>query len=254
MPSTVWWMLLFQYWRYIIVRKINEPPNENYHYGYAKYEPFMTAVDGLLIMAICAGSIVTSIQDIIHPEPVKHIRLIIIYSFVSIFICIGFGLYMRVIGKKISSEILTADGQLWIIEGVISAGVCIAFGLADFISRYHWDRYADYVDPIMCIILCIGLLYEPLQIVSESFKDLVDARPDDINVEEMLRGISEKYRLTGVAWVKSRKAGRKLFLTVCYETDYHRSIKEMDDIRKEMADEVRKSAPEMDVEILFRGT
>ena len=39
-----------------IVRKIHQPPNEIYQYGYAKYEPFMTAVDGLLIMAICAGS------------------------------------------------------------------------------------------------------------------------------------------------------------------------------------------------------
>ena len=43
-----------------IVRRIHEPPNENYQYGYAKYEPFMIAVEGLLIMAICAGSIVTS--------------------------------------------------------------------------------------------------------------------------------------------------------------------------------------------------
>ncbi len=237
-----------------IVRKIHEPPNESYDYGYAKYEPFMTAVDGLLIMAICAGSIVTSIQDIIHPEPVKHIDLIIIYSFVSIFICIGFGLYMRTIAKKISSEVLAADGQLWIIEGIVSGGVFVAFALTDFISRYHWDRYADYVDPVMCIILCIGLLYEPVQIVADSFRDLVDARPENVihkNVEEMLRGFCEKYRLTGIAWMKTRKAGRKIFLTVCYRTDYHRNIKEMDEIRKEMSDEVLKNAPEMDVEILF---
>ena len=58
----------------------------------------------------------TSIQDIIHPDPVKHIHLIIIYSFVSIFICIGFGLYMKTTAKKISSEVLAADSQLWIIE------------------------------------------------------------------------------------------------------------------------------------------
>ena len=237
-----------------IVRRIHEPPNENYQYGYAKYEPFMTAVDGLLIMAICAGSIVTSIQDIIHPDPVKHIHLIIIYSFVSVFICIGFGLYMRTTAKKISSEVLAADSQLWIIEGVVSAGVCVAFALADFITRYHWNRYADYVDPVTCIILCIGLLYKPFQIVAESFRDLVDARPEDVDhedLQEMLRGICEKYGLTGIAWMKTRKAGRKIFLTVCYRTDYRRNIKEMDEIRKEMSDEVLRNAPEMDVEILF---
>ena len=106
-----------------VVRKIQEPPNPHYNYGYAKYEPFMIAVDGLLIMAICAGSIVGSVQDIVHPEPVKHLQVIIIYSFISIFICIGFGLYMKSIGDKISSELLKADSQLWIIEGIVSAGV-----------------------------------------------------------------------------------------------------------------------------------
>src|SRR5262245_63143967 len=97
-----------------IVRKLHEPPNSYYHYGYAKYEPFMTAVDGLLIMAICAGSIVASIQDIVHPEPVQRVELIILYSFVSIFICIGFGWYMNVIGNRIGSEVLRADSELWI--------------------------------------------------------------------------------------------------------------------------------------------
>jgi cation diffusion facilitator family transporter len=146
-----------------VVRKIQEPPNPHYNYGYAKYEPFMTAVDGLLIMAICAGSIVGSVQDIVHPEPVKHVEAIIIYSFISIFICIGFGLYMKSIGDRISSELLKADSQLWIIEGIVSAGVCLAFAVSDVISYSVWSGYANYVDPIMSIILCLGLLYEPFE-------------------------------------------------------------------------------------------
>ena len=90
--------------------------------------------------------------------------------------------------------------------------MCLAFALADFISRYHWARYADFVDPVMCIILCIGLLYKPFQIVAESFRDLVDARPEDVNpkrFEEMLQGISEKYGLTGIAWMKNAQGRKK---------------------------------------------
>jgi cation diffusion facilitator family transporter len=195
-----------------VVRKIQEPPNPHYNYGYAKYEPFMIAVDGLLIMAICAGSIVGS--DIVHPEPVKHLEAIIIYSFISIFICIGFGLYMKSIGDRISSELLKADSQLWIIEGIVSAGVCLAFGVSDLISYTVWSGYANYVDPIMSIILCLGLLYQPVKIVWGSFQDLVDARPNDEaneRIEAMVRKMAEKYHLPGIAWIKTRKAGRKIF-------------------------------------------
>ena len=180
-----------------IVRRIHEPPNENYQYGYAKYEPFMTAVEGLLIMAICAGSIVISIQDIIHPEPVKHIHLIIVYSFVSVFICIGFGLYMKTAAKKISSEVLAADSQLWIIEGVVSAGVCIAFALHHI--RYHWDRYADFVDPVMSIILH-RITVMPIQIVAESFRDswMRGRRILITSIWKKCFGDCEKYGLTGI--------------------------------------------------------
>jgi cation diffusion facilitator family transporter len=236
-----------------VAHKIQEPPNLRYHYGYAKYEPFMTAVDGLLIMAICAGSIVLSIQEITHPEPVKHIELIIIFSFISVFICIGFGHYMRSTGRKISSEILKADGELWIIEGFITAGVCVAFGLSDLISYTVWNRYADYVDPITSIVLCLGLLYQPVRIVWESFQDLVDARPDDKVHESIVREMAEKHGLSGVAWIKARKAGRKIFLTVCYRTEQNRCIKELDDIRIKMESEVRANVPEMEVDVHFRS-
>ena len=239
-----------------VVHKIQEPPNPHYNYGYAKYEPFMTAVDGLLIMAICAGTIVGSIQDIVHPEPVKHLELIIIYSFISIFICTAFGVYMKSIGDRISSEILKADSQLWIIEGIVSAGVCLAFAVSDLISDSVWSGYANYVDPIMSIILCLGLLYEPVKIVWGSFQDLVDARPDDEaneRIEVMVRKMAEKYHLPGIAWIKTRKAGRKIFLTVCYRMEQTRSIKEMDDIRNDMENEVRQTAPELDVDVHFRS-
>ena len=83
-----------------VVRKIHLPPNEKYHFGYAKYEPFMTAVDGILIITICAATIFSSIQDIIHPEPMDNIHLAVIYSFISFFICIGFGIYMKQAGKR----------------------------------------------------------------------------------------------------------------------------------------------------------
>jgi len=31
----------------VVVRKIHLPPNDKYNFGYAKYEPFMTAVDAI---------------------------------------------------------------------------------------------------------------------------------------------------------------------------------------------------------------
>ena len=68
--------------------------------------------------------------------------------------------------------------------------MCLAFAVSDLISYSVSSGYTNYVDPIMSIILCLGLLYEPIKIVSGSFQDLVDARPDDEaneRIEAMVR-------------------------------------------------------------------
>ncbi len=238
-----------------VVRKVHLPPNEKYHFGYAKYEPFMTAVDGILIITICSATVFSSIQDIIHPEPMDNVRLAVIYSFISFFICIGFGIYMKQVGKRCRSTILPADAQLWIIEGVISLGVFVAFGLAEYISTTHWKRYADYVDPAMCIMLAVFLLAKPVSIIRDSFYDLVDASPLKLRdeIKHIAQLCAEEYHLKGVKSVKVRKAGRQLFVNVHFLADKSLPLLNTEVVKQCVIERVMKAYPEVDVTVLFSG-
>jgi len=240
----------------LVVRKIRLPPNDRYHFGYAKYEPFMTAVDGILIVTICAATIFSSIQDIAHPEPIDNVHIAIIYSLMSVFICIGFGIYMKQAGKRCRSSILSADAQLWIIEGVISLGVFVAFGLSGYISTTYWKRYADYVDPVMCIILAVFLLAKPISIIRDSFYDLVDASPHRNYRDEIMRiarACAEKYNLKGVKSIKLRKAGRQLFVAVHFLADKSLLLDHTEVAKHYMIEQVVSAYPEVDVSVLFSG-
>ena len=239
-----------------VVRKIHLPPNDKYHFGYAKYEPFMTAVDGILIITICSATIFSSIQDIMHPEPMDNVHLAIIYSFVSVFICTGFGIYMKLAGKRCRSTILPADAQLWIIEGVISLGVFVAFGLSEYISKTYWKGYADYVDPFMCITLAVFLLAKPISIIRDSFYDLVDASPysklkDEI--VDIVHACAEKNCLKGVKSIKIRKAGRQLFVNVHFLADKSLALDRTEGIKHDVIGKVISAYPEVDVTVLFSG-
>ncbi|MBU9888395.1 MAG: cation diffusion facilitator family transporter [Candidatus Omnitrophica bacterium] len=239
-----------------VVRKVSLPPDEKYPFGYAKYEPVMTAVDGILIVAICAATVFSSVQDLIHPEPMANLRLAVGYSFVSFFVCAGFGTYMKRAGKRCRSVILTADAQLWVIEGVISLGVFAAFGLTEYISRTYWERYADYVDPVLCILLAGFLLAKPVRIIRESFFDLVDASPRTELKEEIVRlahACAEEHRLHGVRSVKVRKAGRRIFAVVHFEADRALSLDHTEGARRSLIGKVATVCPEADVTVLFSG-
>lgn len=240
----------------MVVRKIHQPPDEKYHFGYAKYEPFMTAVDGMLIVTICAATIVTGIQDIIHPEPMSKIHLAIIYALISFIVCIGFGTYMKRMAKRCRSSILSIDSQLWIIEGIVSLGVFGAFAISQNISKTYWKGYANYIDPIISIMLAILLLAKPIRIVRESFYDLVDASPYQ-SIKDDIMNISlacaQEHGLKGIKSVKLRKAGRKLFIIVHFLADKSLSLQHTEKIKQWVVERGVKTYSEVDVTVLFSG-
>ena len=237
-----------------VVKKIYEPPNAKYHYGYAKYEPLMTAVDGVLIATICVASIASSLQDLVHHDPIKNLSLLVWYSFVSIFICIGFGLWMRRRGRQWGSRVLVADSQLWIMEGIISFCVFVAFGLGLLMSGSRWAQYTDYIDPVLCIAICLVFMIKPIGILKDSFYDLVDASP---NMEMNQRIIAKakvcclKYDLTGGGWIKARRAGRRVFVTLHLITKEGQNIKRLESIREKIEGEMLQEEPEMDLSLAF---
>ena len=238
-----------------VVRKIHLPPNEKYNFGYAKYEPLMTAVDATLITAICAATIVASIQDIAHPEPMDNIRLAVIYAFISSLVSTTFGIYMKRVGMRCNSKILLVDSQFWIIEGIISLGVFVAFGLSAYISTTHWKGYASYVDPITCIILAAVLLIKPISIMRESFYDLVDASPKELK-DKILSIASEcavEHQLKGVKSVKMRNAGRQLFVIMHFLADKSLMLDSTESVEQKIVDKVSKAHPEVDITVHFSG-
>ena len=238
-----------------VVRKIHLPPNEKYNFGYAKYEPFMTAVDAILIIAICAATIIASIQDILHPEPMDRINLAVIYAFIGCLVSMTFGMYMKRVGRRCNSKILLADSQLWIIEGIISFGVFVAFGLSAYISTTHWKGYAAYVDPITCIMLATFLLLKPISIIRESFFDLVDASPKELKdkIESIASACVAEHQLKGVKSVKMRNAGRQLFVILHFLADKSLMLGSTSTVEQQIIDKVLKAHPEVDITVHFSG-
>jgi cation diffusion facilitator family transporter len=238
-----------------VIRKVHEPANSRYHFGYAKYEPLMTAVEGILLAAVCAGAIGYAVRDLLHPEPVVHPHLIIVYSLVSFLASLAFGGWMKRVGRQATSQLVTAEAELWIVEGWLALGVFVAFVAAEVMGRIGALQATGYVDPIVCIALSLILLRKPYDILKESLADLVDANPysETVNaVEESARGVAERFGLKGLEWVRVRKAGRRVFVMVSFFEDADEPLEGMDRVRQAVTEEMSRLNPEVDVSVLFR--
>lgn len=238
-----------------VVRKLQEPPNEKYHFGYAKFEPLMTAGDGLLLLFLCFMSIFVSVQDLIHPDPVEHVGLILIFTSTSVFLCIGLGLYMRQAGKKWRSEILFTDSKLWLMEGVVSLGICISFGIG-WIMRNSpgWQDYTAYSDPLTCIAISLFFIFSPFKILKNSLRDLTDACPSRETMDRvgsLVKYCCDKHGLAAVERLRLRKSGRRLYLDASFATSQNHDIDTIDEIRNEISSYLKAEVPELDIRLGF---
>jgi cation diffusion facilitator family transporter len=239
-----------------VVRKIHEPANSRYHFGYAKYEPLMIGLEGTLVGAVCLAAIAYSVRDLMHPDPVDEPRLVIIYALAGFVLSVAFGAYMKRVGRRTGSQLVLAQAELWIVEGWLSLAVFVAFLGAVVLSRTPTAEYSAYVDPAVCIVLSLILLRKPFEILKESFADLVDANPyaETANiVEETARACVERYRLKAVQWVRVRKAGRRVFVIVSFLENPEESLEEREQVRQAVDGEMGRLNPDLDVSVLFRS-
>lgn len=240
-----------------VVRKLQEPPNARYNFGYAKFEPLMTAGDGLLLLFLCFMSIFVALQDLMHPDPVEHLGVILAFTATSVFLCIGFGLYMRQAGMKLHSEILVTDSKLWLMEGTVSLGICISFSIGWIMRKSpEWEGYTSYIDPLTCIAIALFFIVSPFKILKNSLRDLTDACPSGEvmdRVGSLIKYSCEKHGLAAVEWLRLRKSGRRLYLDASFATQQNHDIKTVDEIRGEISAYLKREMPELDIQLGFAG-
>jgi cation diffusion facilitator family transporter len=237
-----------------VARKVHEPANQRYQFGYAKYEPLMTTVEGVLLAGACVGAIVYSIQDIIHPDPVEDAYTIVIYQAASFLLSVLFGWWMKRVGVRIKSPLVRAEAELWVVDGWLALGVTAAFVASIALGKIGTEQASAYVDPVVCIVLSVIFLRKPYDILRESISDLVDANPyaDTVNaVEDSARALAERFHLKGIEWVRVRKAGRRIFVMVSFFEDPGESLEAMDTARKAITQEMASLHPDVEVAVLF---
>ncbi len=249
--------LLVSFAAIFVVRKLQEPPNREYPFGYAKFEPLVTGADGLLLLFLCFMCIFTSLQDLVNPDPVNHLGAILVFTGSSVFLCVGMGLYMQRAGRKWRSEILVTDSKLWLMEGMVSLGVCLAFGICWFLKQTPGGKdYTTYVDPLVCIVIAVFFIVSPFRILKRSMKDLTDASPSQETLERfqsLVECCREKHGLAGVEWFRVRKSGRRLFLNAGFLAQQNYDMSMVDQIRREISTFLKEEEPELDLTLEFTG-
>lgn len=242
--------LITAFFMRVIVTKVNQPPDETFNFGYAKYEPLTVAIQGVAIILSCVIAAKFAIQDIIHAEDIVRYDLPAISAFVATCIAITVAIYLKRVYKKTKSSMFKMASLNWFVDAFLSAGMFFGFLFGYATLRLGYIHITPYVDPVLALILAIFLIRSPLEAITHNMLELLDAVPPK-EIREAVEKIVSRHKnnFSGTKRMRLRKAGQKLFLNICFLVSDEFKMGEAQELIINLENELIKEFPGADLTV-----
>ncbi len=234
------------------VKRMRRPPDHVYNFGYAKYEPMTAAVQGGLIVMTCAISAFFALQDMIHPEDITVYGVAVTAEMITGVLAVAISWYIGKTASRTDSAVLKGSAMQWRIEAVMSFGIAAGFLSGMALHHFGHSAIAKYVDPVMALLLAVFLVRTPVKAVIHNLRELLDAAPAE-HVQSAVRKVVEKFkpRSFGVSRLRSRKAGKKIFVDVCFIVKGDLSVSHVKELAEAFEGDLKEHLPDSEAVVYF---
>jgi cation diffusion facilitator family transporter len=239
-----------------VARMIQRPEDETFHFGYAHFEPMLNVIKGLLTLVICVFAAVASVQVILEGGRQLNAGLPILYAVIASDGCFLVAAIIRRNARQSTSEILQVEAKGWLIDGVLSAAVALAFIGMALILRSPWADYARYVDPVLMLVLILAMAPIPLKIVKDNLLELLWIAPSQHTQQQIETTVND--------WLGDQrpvahslhmvKIGRSIYVQVRLLVPVEMAqtpLCELDELRNDLNSRLELLHPNLVADILF---
>ena len=168
----------------------NKRPDKKHPYGHGRVEFITSSIIAMIIFIAGALAIYESITSLIeHEEPTYSI-----YSFIVIAIAIAvkvfLGVFFKLRGKKLNSDVLKASGIDALLDVLLTTGTLVG-AIVSYTTGVHLEGYIG-------IAIGLFILKTAVDVFRESASKIVGERADKDLVENMTKDILETEGVYGV--------------------------------------------------------
>jgi cation diffusion facilitator family transporter len=143
------------------------PPNRRYTYGYGRAEDLAGIVIVLVIAASSALAGYAALRRLAHPQDVSHLGAVAAAAIVGFLGNEAVARYRIVVGRRIGSAALVADGLHARTDGFTSLAVLL--GAGGVALGWRW------ADPVVGLAITLAILFVLKDAAREVYRRLMDA-------------------------------------------------------------------------------
>ena len=157
--------------------------------------------------------------------------------------------YMGGLARGQSSILLAVDARGWLMSGLLSLALLVAYGIALGLEGSAYSHWVPYVDPAVLLCMSLALLPIPLKTLFATIRDVLEVAPKDLDhrVHSVLDALKKE---RGFLRYTSHVAqvGRVQFVEIhiLVPSDFRvETVGMVDDIRREIAARLGASWPQI---------
>ncbi len=197
-----------------IVKKINQPANKRYPYGYYRLEPVFVLLQAGFILMVASSVIIMAIINLLIHAVTPNYVFAFASSITGTIICTIMYFFVRSSARKTGSKILHVDAELWKADALLSASVDISLALAIILIFFGLSDIAIYIDPIIAIAMGVIITIKPFKLIKEAGLNLLDASPEPVLKAQIIEVVetacnSQNFNIHDI---KITQSGRFLFV------------------------------------------
>ncbi|UWQ45955.1 cation diffusion facilitator family transporter [Leisingera aquaemixtae] len=220
------------------VRYAQRPPDAGHPYGHHKAEYFSAVIEGILIVIAALVIVHEAVNALSRPEMADWAPAGLLVNALAMAVNLLWAQVLLRAGARLSSPALSAGGRHLMSDVWTSAGVLAGLGLA---LASGWA----ILDPLLALLVAVNILREGWRVIASSVNGLMDmAAPEAerARIEEIIhRSAAGALQVHGL---KTRRAGRALFVEFHMVVDGAMSVQAAHDICDRVEAALKASLPD----------
>ncbi len=207
---------------------ISRPPDREHPYGHFRAETIATLVLAFIMFFVGAQLFRSSIASIVSRDGFSIPAPLALYATgISILGKIGLALYTRLLGKKLNSKMLIANGKnlqndIFISLGVITGLLCVIF------------FEAPVIDSILAVLISLWIMYTAVRIFFETITELMDSEWDKMVYNSIFDAVRETRGAANPHRARVRKLSNLYVIDLDIEVRGDLTVTEAHDIAMEV--------------------
>lgn len=217
----------------LVILWSTRPADEDHAYGHEKADYLSAGFEGALILLAAVTIAYAAIDRLINPVELTEVGIgLAVTAAASVLNLLTARMLVRT-GEQESSVVLVADGRHLMTDVITSVGVIIGVGL---VWLTGWER----LDPIIALIVAANIVRTGVGLVSDSMSGLMDKALPESEISTV-NGVLTRFEGEGIQFhaLRTRKAGRRTFISVHVLVPGDWSVKEGHDLLERVEEDLR---------------